>query len=100
MGLAGACRLTDAGGVLVRGLTRLPPRFGPLFDPPLVFGPDLLPKNWFALPRPLPRVEFCWADVAGPACGAGSLAPVKPPERPPDVSRIRSHLLRTCAACL
>jgi hypothetical protein len=36
--------------------------------------------------------------VLGPACGAGSLAPVKPPERPPDVSRIRSHLLRTCAA--
>jgi hypothetical protein len=88
-------QLTDAGGVLTRGLTRLPPRFGPLLAPPLLFGPGRLPKDWFPPPRPLPRAEFCWPDAL--AWGAGSLAPVNPPDLPPEVSRIRSHLLRTCA---
>jgi hypothetical protein len=91
--------LTAAGGMDDLGVTLLPPLLLLGLAPPLVFGVTLLVELWPPTPpRPLPRDGFCGCQVDGATLvwGALELAPVNPPGLPPEVSRMRCHLLRTC----
>ena len=81
------------------GLTLLPPLLVPELAPPLELGLALPVEVWPPPPpRPLPREEPCCCQLgcAALGCPALALAPVNPLDLPPEVSRMRCHLLRIC----